>query len=44
MPAALDCKTAAVDINPDNTGPNLFYVRIVNKAGNMRTPWPGGSP
>ncbi|MFK0202140.1 DNRLRE domain-containing protein [Streptomyces lavendulae] len=31
--------TVTVDVNPDNAGPNLFYVRIVNKAGNISDPF-----
>ncbi|MFJ9343783.1 FG-GAP-like repeat-containing protein [Streptomyces sp. NPDC101733] len=31
--------TVTVDVNPDNAGPNLFYVRIVNKAGNLSDPF-----
>ncbi|RKT02185.1 VCBS repeat protein [Streptomyces sp. 3211.6] len=31
--------TVTVDVNPDNAGPNLFYVRIVNKAGNVSNPF-----
>ncbi|MFF3018218.1 DNRLRE domain-containing protein [Streptomyces sp. NPDC057939] len=31
--------TVTVDVNPDNAGPNLFYVRIVNKAGNTSNPF-----
>ncbi|MEU8777861.1 FG-GAP-like repeat-containing protein [Streptomyces sp. NPDC048606] len=31
--------TVTVDVNPDNAGPNIFYVRIVNKAGNVSVPF-----
>ncbi|RSS99420.1 VCBS repeat-containing protein [Streptomyces sp. WAC07149] len=31
--------TVTLDVNPDNAGPNLFYVRIVNKAGNASVPF-----
>ncbi|MGW0394261.1 DNRLRE domain-containing protein [Streptomyces sp. NPDC003042] len=31
--------TVTVDVNPDNAGPNLFYVRIVNQAGNISNPF-----
>ncbi|MFJ3841052.1 DNRLRE domain-containing protein [Streptomyces sp. NPDC090054] len=31
--------TVTMDVNPDNAGPNLFYVRIVNKAGNFSDPF-----
>ncbi|MDA5281070.1 DNRLRE domain-containing protein [Streptomyces sp. Isolate_45] len=31
--------TVTVDVNPDNAGPNLFYVRIVSKAGNVSNPF-----
>ncbi|MDJ0386179.1 DNRLRE domain-containing protein [Streptomyces sp. G-G2] len=27
-----------LDINPDNSGPNVLYVRTVNQAGNISTP------
>ncbi|MDK9495228.1 DNRLRE domain-containing protein [Streptomyces katrae] len=37
VPAA-GSDTVTVDVNPDNAGPNLFYVRIVNKAGNLSNP------
>lgn len=31
--------SVTVDVNPDNAGPNLFYVRVVNKAGNPSDPF-----
>ncbi|MER5728957.1 hypothetical protein ABT084_11595 [Streptomyces sp. NPDC002138] len=34
--AAQDAVT--LDINPDNSGPNVLYVRTVNQAGNISTP------
>ncbi|MFF4371472.1 DNRLRE domain-containing protein [Streptomyces sp. NPDC001594] len=37
VPAA-GSDTVTVDVNPDNAGPNLFYVRVVNKAGNPSNP------
>ncbi|MEV6957380.1 DNRLRE domain-containing protein [Streptomyces sp. NPDC051183] len=36
-PAGSD--TVTVDVSPDNAGPNLFYVRIVNQAGNISNPY-----
>ncbi|MET9701223.1 DNRLRE domain-containing protein [Streptomyces sp. NPDC006529] len=30
--------TVTLDINPDNSGPNVLYVRTVNQAGNISTP------
>ncbi|MFF4331184.1 DNRLRE domain-containing protein [Streptomyces sp. NPDC001591] len=30
--------TVTVDVNPDNAGPNLFYVRVATKAGNLSNP------
>jgi hypothetical protein len=38
VPAA-GSDSVTLDVNPDNAGPNLFYVRIVNKAGNISNPF-----
>ncbi|MFJ3841848.1 hypothetical protein ACIPY6_40995 [Streptomyces sp. NPDC090054] len=37
--AVLAAGQDTVTVNPDNAGPNLFYVRIVSKAGNFSNPF-----